>query len=116
MDEAEVGDQPGPPADSLNILPTVHNLDRDDFYPPAEVDRKLDILPNGHSTSHARYGGPEDDELEALLVAQRARTPVAVALAQDYSEVTFKVPRPFVLLGWFWVVDAWVSYCLCCGR
>jgi hypothetical protein len=51
----------------------------------------------------------EAPEVAALLLAQRARTPVAIAVGQDCTVVPFKVPRPFVVLGWFWVADAWVS-------
>nr|XP_019013326.1 uncharacterized protein I206_01392 [Kwoniella pini CBS 10737]OCF52107.1 hypothetical protein I206_01392 [Kwoniella pini CBS 10737] len=51
----------------------------------------------------------EKPEITALLMAQRARTPVAVAVAQDYSAVPFKVPRPLVVLGWFWITDAWLE-------
>lgn len=47
--------------------------------------------------------------IEALLMAQRAQTPVAVAVANDFTEVPFKVPRPVVTLGWFWIVEAWVE-------
>lgn len=42
-------------------------------------------------------------------MAQRLRSPVALAIAQDCPLAPFKVPRRFVVLGWFWVVDAWVS-------
>ncbi|WWD01676.1 hypothetical protein V866_008622 [Kwoniella sp. B9012] len=49
----------------------------------------------------------EAPEVEALLMANRARTPVALAVAQDYTAVPFKVPRPFIVLGWFWITDAW---------
>jgi len=51
----------------------------------------------------------EVPEIEALLMSHRARIPVAIAVAQDYSGLPFRLPRPFVVLGWFWVVDAWVS-------
>lgn len=51
----------------------------------------------------------EVPEIEALLMSHRARIPVAIAVAQDYSGLPFRLPRPFVVLGWFWIVDAWVS-------
>lgn len=52
---------------------------------------------------------PEVPVVEALLAAHRLRRPVGVAVAQDYSSTSFKVPRPFVVLGWFWITAAWVS-------
>ncbi|WRT66916.1 uncharacterized protein IL334_003881 [Kwoniella shivajii] len=51
----------------------------------------------------------ESPEVAALLMAQRARTPVALAIAQDYDAVPFKVPRPLIVLGWFWIADAWLE-------
>jgi len=50
----------------------------------------------------------ESPEIEALLMTQRARTPIAVSVAQDYPQTPFNLPRPFVVLGWFWIIDAWV--------
>jgi hypothetical protein len=64
---------------------------------------------SGHKPSNDVHHKPEAPAIEALILAQRARTPIAIAVAQDYSAVPFKVPRPFVVLGWFWVLDAWVS-------
>lgn len=52
-------------------------------------------------------------EVKALLKAQRARTPVALAVAQDFDSVPFRVTEPFMVLGWFWVVESWVRYILC---
>lgn len=52
---------------------------------------------------------PEAPEIESLLMTHRARIPIALTVAQDYSGVPFRVPRPFIALGWFWIVDAWVS-------
>jgi hypothetical protein len=51
----------------------------------------------------------ESYEIEALCAAQRLRSPLAIAVAEDYSATPFKVPREFIVLGWFWVIDAWVS-------
>lgn len=51
----------------------------------------------------------ERAEINALRQAQKYGTPVAVALAGDYVGVPFKVPRKFIVLGWFWIVDSWVS-------
>ena len=59
-----------------------------------------------HATPNRSLEAPE---IEALLMSHRARIPVAIAVAQDYSGLPFRLPRPFVVLGWFWVVDAWVS-------
>lgn len=54
--------------------------------------------------------GPRESEpVEALLMAQRAQTPVAVAVSEAYQDVPFKVPRPYIVLGWFWIIDAWVA-------
>ena len=50
----------------------------------------------------------ESPEIEALLMTHRARTPIALAVAQDYPYTPFQLPRPFVVLGWFWIIDAWV--------
>ena len=52
---------------------------------------------------------PEEDFVEALLTAQRAATPVALAVTKDYSLFPYQVPRGICGLGWFFVVDAWVS-------
>ena len=51
----------------------------------------------------------EAAEIEALCMSHRTRTPVAIALGNDWSEAPFRVPRRFIVLGWFWVADAWVS-------
>lgn len=55
----------------------------------------------------------ESSEIEALLLTHRARTPIAVAVAQDYAHTPFCVPRPFVVLGWYWIIDAWVLVINC---
>lgn len=52
-------------------------------------------------------------EVKALLKAQRARTPVALAVAQDFDSIPFRVTEPFIVLGWFWVVESWVGYIFC---
>jgi hypothetical protein len=49
----------------------------------------------------------EAPEINALLLAHRARTPVALAVAEDYGVVPWNVPRAFITLGWFWITDAW---------
>ena len=59
-----------------------------------------------HATPNRSLEAPE---IEALFMSHRARIPVAIAVAQDYSGLPFRLPRPFVVLGWFWIVDAWVS-------
>nr|XP_018264086.1 uncharacterized protein I303_03964 [Kwoniella dejecticola CBS 10117]OBR86244.1 hypothetical protein I303_03964 [Kwoniella dejecticola CBS 10117] len=105
--------------------------------PPAEKENTdqfsrstsppLNILPSVFTTQSAGPGStaldPKNDqkpeikrdrlieqpEVAALLMAVRARTPVAVAVAQDYAAVPFKVPRPFIILGWLWITDAWLE-------
>lgn len=67
------------------------------------------LVPSEKSTAATITRELEEDAVEALLVAQRAHTPIAVAVTQDYTEVPFKVPRKVVVLGWFWLIDAWVS-------
>ena len=77
---------------------------------------------NGQGSKDARPDSPEKRsseqptpitrdsfEIEALKMACKFRSPVAIAVSHDYSETPFKVPRKFVVLGWFWIVDAWVS-------
>ena len=54
------------------------------------------------------FQDPEEECVEALLVSQRAATPVALAVTKDYSLFPYQVPRGICGLGWFWVVDAWV--------
>lgn len=51
----------------------------------------------------------ETAPVEALLMANRARTPVALAVGHDYPGVPFKVPRALVVLGWFWITEAWTE-------
>lgn len=46
---------------------------------------------------------------QPLFQAQSARTPVAVIVSQDYALLPYKLPRAYVVLGWFWIVDAWVG-------
>lgn len=88
----------------INLLPSVVSLDKT----PTATS-----IPNGKSSAEGGTdtGATVDEapEVAALLLAQRARTPVAIAVGQDCAVVPFKVPRPFVVLGWFWVGDAWVS-------
>ncbi|WVW83383.1 hypothetical protein I302_105402 [Kwoniella bestiolae CBS 10118] len=89
----------------LNILPSTSHGETP-VLPQIQPNTQssLDIKPvleNGHVK--------EAVEIEALLMAQRARTPVALAVAQDYLAVPFKAPRPFIVLGWFWITDAWLE-------
>jgi hypothetical protein len=49
----------------------------------------------------------EPPPLEALFLAQRARTPICLAVSEDYSGMPFSLPRPFMTLGWYWVTDSW---------
>jgi hypothetical protein len=86
----------GPSTPRINVLPSTIHLDSQGRSPVPPVE-----------------GIPEEREIEALLMAQRARTPMAIAVAQDYTEPPIKVPRAFVVLGWFWLTDAWVSAADC---
>lgn len=96
-------DLPGPSSPRINILPSVaHVKDVDHTSQPVNEFSQPQPIPPGHYI-------PEEAEIEALLMAQRARTPIALAVAQDCLEPPFKVPRAFVVLGWFWLTDAWVS-------
>ncbi len=52
-------------------------------------------------------GEGEEPAIAALLLAHRSRTPVAVAVAEDYAVAPWLIPRAFIVLGWFWITDAW---------
>ena len=94
-----------PVSSSNNPLPTIiHNEAK--IVPP-----KLAQTGNPITAFESVSVGAEVPEIAALLMAQRARTPIAIAVAQDYTSVPFRVPRPFIVLGWFWVTDAWVRVC-----
>ncbi|KAJ9107684.1 hypothetical protein QFC21_001144 [Naganishia friedmannii] len=60
------------------------------YQPPAPADEKQELF-----------------EVEALLRSHRAGMPVAVGISEDCTLVPFKVSRPFLILGWFWITDAW---------
>jgi hypothetical protein len=81
----------------------------DDFVPPktSTGSKVLDHLPPA-SDVETRARVLEAPEIEALLMTHRARIPIAVTLAHDYSAITWRVPRAFIVLGWFWITDAWV--------
>jgi hypothetical protein len=96
-------------------------VDASEEPPPTGVDETLIAplsltdylpLPTNAQRLPASNRIPESPEIEALLLAHRARTPVGVAVAQDYAPTPFCVPRPFVVLGWFWIIDAWVRFTL----
>ncbi|EIW65753.1 hypothetical protein TREMEDRAFT_74911 [Tremella mesenterica DSM 1558] len=53
--------------------------------------------------------GEESGEIEALLKAHRARSPLALAVSHDYSAIPVHIPKPIIVLGWFWVTDAWLE-------
>ncbi len=88
----------------INILPSVLH-DAPAVTPIANGDHSASTSPKSKGVSDP----VEAPDIAALLMAQRARTPLAIAVAQDYSSCPFKIPRPFVVLGWFWLADAWVS-------
>jgi hypothetical protein len=82
--------------------------ENDDFVPPisSQAAPPLDGLVSDDADVPRILEAPE---IEALLMTHRARVPIAVTVAHDYSAVNWRVPRPFVVLGWFWITDAWVS-------
>lgn len=51
----------------------------------------------------------EAPDIKGLLMAHRARTPVAIIISEDYGVPPWFVPQPYVGLGWFWITDAWVE-------
>ena len=81
---------------------------QEDVY-TAPLSPQLPIVSMANKPESPVGDSQERPEIEALLMAQRARTPIAVAVASDYSATPFKVPRRAIVLGWFWVTEAWVS-------
>lgn len=51
----------------------------------------------------------EERAVEALLMAHRAGTPVAVAVTPSYRYTPFRARKDVLGLGWFWVLDAWTE-------
>jgi hypothetical protein len=79
--------------------------------PPPEIQENINKVlhqPQGsvvHSkTTHKQTELPE---IDALLRAHRARTPIVVGISEDTTLVPFQLPRPFIILGFFWITDAW---------
>jgi len=95
----DIDDPPVPVSDDAMVKP----LSRSDHLPEPNTAQKL-------PTSNRALESPE---IEALLLSHRARTPIAVAVAQDYAHTPFCVPRPVVVLGWYWIIDAWVLMIHC---
>ncbi|WVQ98537.1 hypothetical protein IAU59_005663 [Kwoniella sp. CBS 9459] len=91
-----------PPPD---ILPTIASFDSSSVSGPDPADRFWSL----DKSRPTPLKFEEEAHVSALLRAQRYRTPVAVAVSQDYAAAPFKVPRPLVVLGWFWIVDAWLE-------
>lgn len=54
-------------------------------------------------------GAANTKEIKACLMAHRARLPVVVGVSQDYSGVIFRVAKPYMMLGMFWITDAWLE-------
>jgi hypothetical protein len=81
---------------AMNVIGLVNELARK--VPPGRSSQ-LDPSPDADV---------ETRETAALLMAHRARTPIAIAVSHDYTGTVWKVPRPYIMLGWFWVTDAWV--------
>ncbi|OCF35309.1 hypothetical protein I316_02855 [Kwoniella heveanensis BCC8398] len=89
----------------LNILPTIASFDSSGTTDPDPANRFW----SPKKSEPTPLSFDEEPAVSALLKAQRYRTPIAVAVAQDYAAVPFKVPRPLVVLGWFYIVDAWLE-------
>ncbi|WWD15727.1 hypothetical protein CI109_100149 [Kwoniella shandongensis] len=96
---------PRPASPPFNVLPTVVHVDSQ----PSQAANPAERFWSEANNDGARVDVDEAPEIAALLMAQRARTPIAIAVAQDYTAVPFRVPRPFIVLGWFWVTDAWLE-------
>lgn len=60
----------------------------------------------GEKGEHYAHEAPE---INALLLAHRARTPVALGVSEDYADMPWQLPRSFIVLGWFWITDAWLE-------
>lgn len=78
----------------------------------ANIDRILLRRKPTSDTNRNPAGRPthtqrELPEIDALLRAHRARCPIAVGIAEDSALVPFHIPRAYVILGWFWITDAW---------
>ncbi|KAK4687126.1 hypothetical protein P7C73_g2983, partial [Tremellales sp. Uapishka_1] len=92
----------------LNLLPSVLHVERDVADPALTVAVEQPV-PIAETVVCKKVASCETPEIEALLRTQQSRTPIAVVVTQDYSAAPWKVPRPFIVLGWFWVTDAWVE-------
>lgn len=76
--------------------------------PPPEISTSVNrVLHQNTEPNNTTTRPLELPEVEALLRAHRARIPVAVGMSEDWTLVPFRVPRPFTILGWFWITDAW---------
>jgi hypothetical protein len=77
--------------------------------PPPEIGKSINQIlhPTPESTTTNRP--LELPEIEALLRAHRARTPIAIGISEDWTLIPFRVARPFIILGWFWITDAWAE-------
>lgn len=93
----------GPSAPHINLLPDVRMID------PKTGSSRVAGAPAVDKVEDDDLIADEEELVEALLLSQRARIPIALAVTQDYSGAPFKVPRGAVVLGWFWLVQAWVS-------
>lgn len=107
---------PRPTTPPTNLTPSVVVVDPRDqsnmsIVPTNDTALNLPPIPSDMPPPNS-----EEPEIDSLLMAQRARTPVAIVVSEDYSLLPFNSPYPLVTLGWFWVVDAWVSsinFCRC---
>ena len=76
------------------------------YHAPLSPDK--DHAVNGKTQTQKPHISQESAEIDALLLAQRARLPIVLVVASDYSAAPFKVPRRIIVLGWFWIDEAWV--------
>lgn len=79
--------------------------------PPPDIQENISKILHQTTGSAARANPtnkqPELPEIDALLRAHRARTPIVVGISEDTTLVPFQLPRPFIVLGFFWITDAW---------
>lgn len=62
-----------------------------------------------HDLKRKKKTSIESKEITALLLAHRARVPIVAGVSEDYDVVPFKVPYPYVILGLFYITDAWLE-------
>ena len=75
--------------------------------PPLVRENLTKILHQGRLADSYGPVPHELPEIDALLRAHRARIPIAVGITEDTTLVPFALPRAYIILGWFWITDAW---------